>query len=622
MGYGAQNFLQGIAALSNTILNDAVGIVQMRIQTANQLAMTKARSMQADYLLKLETGLIKPEDFESSFTDFEADLDGMVEGIEFQPARESARAGVQSMLPEMKLQYGIAMNKRHLAEVETDVMSNLEMLANDPRMSTIEKESRSIQAIADTPFDKAWRAEKFRAVAVGYGVQKIVDTGKANGYERTIAELAKDDSTPLNIKNAALSAMTKALEASDKTAIEETKVYLDSQKDNVDPDIAVSLGNFLKDKNISDQAKRSIASGFQNGNAEALYASYNREINGSINSVAGLEALKRRIMREADKDPVYGAGEVWYDRSDLQEKLLKRLDTRIEELSDTTKKSETANIDLIEAQLLQVEEDYKQQRPLADLGNNPLTYVQAFAALDKLNVDSGGKLAAKVKAAKDRISAHIPAIAKPYIEGAAKYLASGFKTDDGTKLELNEKRLEEVSRDFEEQFTAFLKVNPNPTEQQCIDFRDNFMTATFSQKFKWARDDNAQLAAGGTKYETGNIEYGSKLAEEVGKNPVMLDAIETGTGTRKATNEATRERYETHVRWLTSKVGAPGQIEFSEGIEYFKTATGMYQIQYPDKAQIVITNTKNGKVQYQSGIEAKKVQGTQSAGAFSEFYGK
>jgi hypothetical protein len=153
----------------------------------------------------------------------------------------------------------------------------------------------------------------------------------------------------------------------------------------------------------------------------------------------------------------------------------------------------------------------------------------------------------------------------------------------------------EMERDYEEQGTAWIQTHPNPSLEQIAVFRENYVALALSKKLDWAREDNVQYYPGGTKYDSGNVEFITNLQKEVAADHDFMYAMVAGDSKRQATNDAVRKRLDANVRWLSAKIGA-GQIISDNGELYFKTANDVYSITTPAKNTMVVFNSKGDEV--------------------------
>jgi hypothetical protein len=133
------DLLSGLNELANTILGQAGAIVKMRTQAAVQKAQADLGLKNARFLANLtmidpntHEYRVKPEEYESYFSDYKAELDGMADTVDFAPARDAVRAIAGQGLPELYLRGAQAMNVQQLSILNGELLKTDEKLKATP----------------------------------------------------------------------------------------------------------------------------------------------------------------------------------------------------------------------------------------------------------------------------------------------------------------------------------------------------------------------------------------------------------------------------------------------------------------------------------------------------------
>jgi hypothetical protein len=574
MSKGTGSLLEGLAALSNTILRDAVGIAQMRVQSAQIKAKADLDLKTTDYLLKIDKGEIVPDDFEVSFDEFVAGLNDYAEELSYGPAKGAVKSGIASMIPEMKLRVGLAMNKKQLALAEEDFNNALYTISNNPGLSAQQRYEQITEIINKTPFDNTWKGERLRAAKAQAGVEGIMEAAKENGYEATIQRLQQDKELPLNVKNAALDTMYKTMEANDKQAKADFEGFLDQRKGYYDPDPEGSMIAFLKGRNISSKAAEDLAVSYRNEQIQAMDAFFWRQYNNNTENLAGLMMLRQELLVEGDLTGYKGL-ENWSHRQDLRKKLLDATDKRIEDLKagpSGGKEASHAN----RAMMDQVARNFKDGYVNPATGER-VTMMDSLISLDALHVESGGENLSEYSKNRNSILGHMP---EPL-----KLLADSLAKDYNNKgSDLNKMPLEERNRrvrDFQDALTNMAGARPNITLKEAEEWAQNYHNVWKAEEIQFIR--NMEFKHGATRdthFLLNMVRMGS-MSEE-GKLDAAVDIGAQG-GVR--ISGAVNSSYNMLIGWqkdiaaqeygivipLTEKVGDDGRVTFTspDGSTYY-----------------------------------------------------
>ena len=141
MTYGAQNFLEGLSAIVQTVSADAASIARMRIGAAREKAAADTSMMTTDFVLKLKSGEIKPEKFGEAWESFQISLDDYASQYEYEPAREIVAGDIASRMPEIKLNLGLAANEMHLQAIEMDTRNTIGTIMNNAGMTADQRKA-------------------------------------------------------------------------------------------------------------------------------------------------------------------------------------------------------------------------------------------------------------------------------------------------------------------------------------------------------------------------------------------------------------------------------------------------------------------------------------------------
>jgi len=574
MKSGAQNFLEGLAGLSNTILRDAAGIAQMRVQSAQIKAKADLDLKTTDYLLKIDKGEIVPDDFEASFDEFVAGLNDYAEELSYGPAKGAVKSGIASMIPEMKLKVGLAMNKKQLALAEEDFNNALYTISNNPGLSAKQRYEQITEIINKTPFDNTWKGERLRAAKAQAGVDGIMEAAKENGYEATIQQLQQDKELPLNVKNAALDTMYKTMEANDKQAKADFESFLDQRKGYYDPDPEGSMMTFLKGRNISGKAAEELAVSYQNEQIQAMDAFFWRQYNNNTENLAGLMMLRQELLVEGDMTG-YKSLENWGHRQDLRKKLLDATDKRIEDLKAGPPGGKEA-IHANRAMMDQVARNFTTGYVNPATGER-VTMMDSLISLDALHVESGGENLTEYRRARNEILGHMPEPLKLLADSIAK--EANNKSSALNKMTLDEKTRK--LRDFQDALTNLAGTRQDITLKEAEDWAQNYRNIWLADEMKFIRNmEFKHGAAQDTNFTMNMVRMGS-MAEE-GK----LDAaVDIGVKGGVRISGAVSNSYDMLIGWqkdiaaqeygvlipLTEKVGADGRVTFTapDGSTYY-----------------------------------------------------
>lgn len=545
MDYGARNFLQGLNDIANTILRDAAGIAQMRVQAARQKASAEVEMMTTDFMLKVERGEIAPEKFEEAWGEFEGGLQDYTENFSFGPAREIVSSDISAMMPKLKLNLGVAMNRMNLQAMEMDAAAAIDTIWNNPQLSLADKQAKVGEILSSTTLNpitkKKWELENTQRFQYE-GVKELV---RGMGTSEGLSTLNNPESelyqkTPINIRLAVSAELSKQLEENDKRADAEFAKLQDQLKGYFDPDPLATLDEFFAGKDISTAKKEEIAVRYRDKQIDAMYQVFFKQYNDAADSPARLQALWNELSVEGNL-PGYGKLESWGHKQQLREELMNKIRGRLDHFakSEANGTPATSKVDL-RARL---------QQAALDLERGRKSLAFTLNALDAIRVEAWNadiEIQDEYQSIREGVLKWAPVQLRPYLES----IPARIKDPKGSFSKLTRDEQEKIALDMEQRARNWALTQADPLKVSPADIEAFIKRETelwTSKDMEVARNLRFVSGTGGKDYTQNNISIGRQI--DAGAFDQGVDPSALGGKGDLSISQAIQPALKAHLDW-------------------------------------------------------------------------
>ncbi len=508
---GIAQLLQGVNALSQTIVGQAGAISKMRTDAATMRARGEIGLLNARFLADIDSFKIKPEDYESAFANHQATLEEFANSVEFAPARDQVRGIAESALPEIYLRGAQAMNRQQFSILSADWMKGYSTISQDPTKSPLQIKDERMQAI-DQAKGEGWadpmKLEELRASALqDYKIQNANEIVRSKGSLQDGIDLLYDNEA---LKKAGLGNLTNAErdtlalglqnEQTNKTRTIKAQ-YSENLRNSTDQFIDTDLlKKEISGLDISPAEKDKILEDAKIHNDDALYTSYLQRINNT-SDMGELGRIQDDLRKEKE-----WAGEMWIGETQEQRRagLLSMLQGKL------TKGDETG---ISAARLRQSFEAFKNGIPIN--GKVPTwgeTYSTALLLLtnDKANPE--------FKSVVDDLDSFMPVGAKTTFEGLKSLVQGSSKESDFWK------KNPEAAAWAMDSFQDFVKSNPNASQDVYAKEATNIKSIYLTKEWDFVKGKKYEEGAFGNTadqqlFDLGARAQGGKLSSAVNIDP-------------------------------------------------------------------------------------------------------